>query len=360
MNVLVVIDDLGSGGAQRQLVGVAAGLAGRGHRVGCFTYYSDPYFSADLTAVGVTRHEYQKRGRFSVGPVLALRDAITQGNYETVIEFQETPSVYAEVAGGLRNGVRVIAVESSIVYGGRMTTGRILKSHLHRLSDVVVCNSHTHHNWLAQSFPFLRGRLRTVWNGVDLEVFRPSDTRPERSCVQLLGVGRITPAKNIPALAAAIAKVRATGADVRVDWAGRVDDDGEAGRAFAAVDRFALEHVWRWLGQRNDVAALLQGCDALVLPSLWEGLPNVVCEALASGVPVLASAVSDNPQLVPDGENGFNFSAESIEAIAEGILRFTALNPGEREAMGRRARAFAERELGLSAYVDKYERLLKS
>jgi glycosyltransferase involved in cell wall biosynthesis len=108
------------------------------------------------------------------------------------------------------------------------------------------------------------------------------------------------------------------------------------------------------------VAALLQGCDALVLPSLWEGLPNVVCEALASGVPVLASAVSDNPQLVPDGENGFNFSAESIEAIAEGILRFTALNHGEREAMGRRARAFAERELGLSAYVDKYERLLKS
>jgi glycosyltransferase involved in cell wall biosynthesis len=358
MRVLLVIDDLGSGGAQRQLIGVAVGLAARGHRVGCFTYYPDAHFAPDLAAVGVTRHEHRKSGRFAVAPVLALRRTISQGRYEAVIAFQETPAVYAELAAGLRGGVRLIVVESNIVYGGHATTGRILKSHLHRLADVVVSNSHTHHEWLAQRFPFLRDRLRTVWNGVDLRTFRPAHRRPARTWVQLLGIGRLAPQKNVPALAEALAKVRATGADVRVDWVGRVDDESEAERAYAAVERFQLGEAWRWLGQRDDVPALLRDCDALILPSLWEGLPNVVCEALASGVPVLASRASDNAQLVPDGVNGFNFAAEDVNAIADSILRFVALHEGERDAMRHRAREFAERELSFPTYVDRYERVL--
>lgn len=358
MRVLVVIDDLGSGGAQRQLVGAAAGLAGRGHRVGCFTYYPDAHFAPDLAAAGVTRHEHRKRGRFAIAPVLALRRVIIEGEYEAVIAFQETPAVYSELAAGLRRGVRLIVVESNIVYGGHATTARILKSHLHRVADIVVSNSHTHHEWLASRFPFLQDRLRTVWNGVDLDAFHPSEERTARDWLQLLGIGRLAPAKNIPALAEALAKVRAAGADVRVDWVGRVDDAAEAARAHAAVERLGLGAAWRWLGQRQDVPALLRDCDALIAPSLWEGLPNVVCEALASGVPVLTSRASDNAQLVPDGVNGFNFAAERVDAIADGILRFSGLGDEERAAMRRRARAFAERELSFAAYVDRYERLL--
>jgi glycosyltransferase involved in cell wall biosynthesis len=357
MRVLLAIDDLGSGGAQRQLVGAAVGLAARGHAVGCFTYYPDTHFAPELRAAGVRMHAFEKRGRFSVAPVGALRRALADGAYEALIAFQETPAVYAELAS-IGTGVRVIVVESNIVYGGHATASRVLKSQLHRLADAVVSNSHTHHDWLARRFPFLADRLCTIWNGVDLTTFRPAETRPARPWLQLLGIGRLAPAKNIPALAEALAAVRADGLDVRVDWLGRVDDQAEADRAFAAVERLGLTPVWQWLGQRTDVPALLRACDALIAPSLWEGLPNVVCEALASGVPVLASTASDNAKLVPDGENGFNFAAEDTAAIADGIRRFARLDEGQRLEMRRRARAFAERELGFDAYVRAYERVL--
>ena len=64
---------------------------------------------------------------------------------------------------------------------------------------------------------------------------------------------------------------------------------------------------WRWLGEESDIPGLLREHHALIHPSLYEGLPNVVCEALAAGMPVLVSNVCDHPLLVADGERGFLF-----------------------------------------------------
>jgi glycosyltransferase involved in cell wall biosynthesis len=109
---------------------------------------------------------------------------------------------------------------------------------------------------------------------------------------------------------------------------------------------------------RKDIPELLHRYDALILPSLWEGLPNVVCEALAAGLPVLASDVSDNARLVQHGVTGFIFDPKQPDAIANAISQFAVLDQDTRARFGRAARAFAEKELSLAACTTAYERLL--
>jgi glycosyltransferase involved in cell wall biosynthesis len=114
----------------------------------------------------------------------------------------------------------------------------------------------------------------------------------------------------------------------------------------------------KFLGEVADPQPLYRSSDALVLPSLYEGLPNVVCEAMLAGCPVIASNVCDHPRLLGDGERGVLCDPHSPESIAEAIERFRTMSPAERAEMATRARQFAETHLGMDAMVERYEQLL--
>jgi glycosyltransferase involved in cell wall biosynthesis len=101
----------------------------------------------------------------------------------------------------------------------------------------------------------------------------------------------------------------------------------------------------------------MRSYDALIHPSYLEGLPNAVCEAMASGLPILVSNTLDHPLMVQDGVSGFLFDPFAAESIAESLFRFSSLPPAARRQMGLAARSYAERELALATYVDHYEAL---
>lgn len=358
MRVVCVIDDLGSGGAQRQLVNLARGLARRGHAVTFFTYHDDGHFRPELDEVGIPVRCVPKAHRFSLAPVGALRRVVREWRAEAVVAFLETPAVYAELAC-VGAGVRLLVGERNSVVGDTVGFVRRAKSRLHGLADLVVANSIAHRDWMARHFPYLDGCLHAIWNGIDLEQFAaaplPAPTGDE---VRLLGIGRIARAKNIPRLIRAVAAARAAGAAVRVDWVGRVDEPEEQANADQALRDTGLGDAWAWLGERRDIPRLLAEHDALVAPSLWEGLPNVVCEALACGRPVLASRVADNARLVEDGVRGVTFEATHETAITDALRHFARLSFDARATMGREARRFAERHLSIDRNVDAYEQLL--
>ena len=125
-----------------------------------------------------------------------------------------------------------------------------------------------------------------------------------------------------------------------------------------SIGRSGLSEQWDWLDQRTDIAELFGRHNALVHPSYGEGLPNVVCEAMACGRPVILSDVLDHPRLVADGVNGFLFDWRDPAELARKIKDFCALSPDERHRMGERGRAFAEKNLTLERYVGEYEQLL--
>jgi glycosyltransferase involved in cell wall biosynthesis len=116
---------------------------------------------------------------------------------------------------------------------------------------------------------------------------------------------------------------------------------------------------WRWLGERSDVEQIIREHDALIHPSLFEGLPNVACEALACGRPVLISRVGDHPQIVKEGVTGFLFDPHDEEDIGAAIGRLLELDAEQYNEMCHRGRAFAEEHLSLQACAIAYEQVLE-
>lgn len=361
MKLLCVIDSLGSGGAQRQLVNMACGLKARGHSVEFFTYYAHDHFKTHLDEAAIPVHVCQKRSRFSLSPLIALRRKMRHGGFDIALAFLETPAVYAELASVGQASIRLVVGERSGVLDGRASISRIFKSHLHRIADAVVTNSHAHREWMSQRFPFLSPKLHTIWNGIDTASFHPPQ-KPVPACrvLRLLGVGRVFGEKNLPRLVAALRLCRQRGCAVTLDWVGRRVDANYYQRTVRCIEENGVQDSWRWLDERKDVPELMRQYDALILPSLWEGLPNVICEALASGLPVIVSRIADNARLVQDGQSGFLFDPNDPADLAAAIARFAALDAAKRLAMGQSARRFAEKELAAENSTVAYERLLQS
>ncbi len=101
-----------------------------------------------------------------------------------------------------------------------------------------------------------------------------------------------------------------------------------------------------------------QKADVFCLPSFYEGFPNVICEAMACGKPVLASSVCDNTYLIEDGINGFLFNPFDSNSIAKAIKSLIELSQNERLEMGKRSRQIVENKTSQTKFLQKYIKLI--
>ena len=363
MKILCAIDSLGSGGAQRQLVYLGTELKERGNTVEFFVYHAGGFFRPTLDELGITIHQTDKKHLLDPSPLFHLW-RLWNHSYDVVLAFLEMPSLYTELTSLLRanHHISLIVSERNTSVGTNSLIGRLLRQ-AHRFTNAVVANSNTQARWLSQNFPFLRGRLHVIYNGVDLDKFYPNPNRtfmyPSRC--RLLGIGRVSRQKNIPNLIRTLGICTQQRAlDVGVSWIGAVESKKEMELATTLLREYQLSDRWTWLGERRDITELMNNSDALILPSLWEGLPNVVCEAMACALPVLCSSVSDLSNIIEDGVQGFLFDPNDPQQMARAICRLASLNEQQRNAMGLAGRHFAEKELGLEHFVDQYEQLLLS
>jgi glycosyltransferase involved in cell wall biosynthesis len=112
-----------------------------------------------------------------------------------------------------------------------------------------------------------------------------------------------------------------------------------------------------WLpGERADVPDVMRGLDCFALPSLAEGISNTILEAMASGLPVVATDVGGNAELVVDGQTGELVPSGDVQAMAASIAGL-ASDPARAAAMGAAGRLRVERHFSLPAMVDAYRQL---
>jgi glycosyltransferase involved in cell wall biosynthesis len=198
--------------------------------------------------------------------------------------------------------------------------------------------------------------VRVIPNGVDTTLFRPAEAgeRKEVSEFRILFVGRLHEEKNVAIVLEAVAALHRGRSAIRVDLVG----DGPQRRQLEALaaslgiaDRVAF-HGWQ---SKERVADFCRSASCLVNPSRYEGMPNTVLEAMASGLPVVASNVGGNNDLVVPGETGFLFDLPDVAALRRD-LEALAGDPALGRSMGARGRdrAIAEHSwLGVAArYVE--------
>ncbi len=354
----MVFTQLGLGGAERQHFLLLRRLAERNHPwrpvvVACLSEDLDPYGPA-LEKLGYRLRVLPRRGSFDLGRLLRLRRLFRQEHVHLCHAVHLLASGYCWLAA--RGGGPLVLPTIRGGVSGRGRLRRLLYALAFSRSPVVLANSDRGREVLEQAWGVPAGTVEVIPNGFDFEEIARSAAAPvlrrergiPRDAPVVLYVGKHTPVKNVPRLAAALrlAMERKPALHAVVAGIGL----GEEARANTFRDLPAARlHL---LGPRPDVPALLGDADAFLLTSNSEGFPNVVVEALAAGVPVVSTAVGDVPRIVRDGLTGRIVTSGTPEDLAAALLEVLA----GREAYAARVREDLPRlaaRYGLDAMVDR-------
>ena len=214
--------------------------------------------------------------------------------------------------------------------------------------------------WLVEEVRVPARKVRTIYNGVDTERYARGDRAAARHALGIPGdwavagtVGRLDPVKDQAGLIRAFAQTR-TGKSALV-----IAGDGPSRQQLeAVVKELAVGHRVRLLGERSDVPTILRALDVFVLPSLGEGISNAILEAMATGLPVIATRVGGNGELVSDGMTGRLVEPRCPGALAEALTAYFE-NPARARAHGAAGRERAVDEFGLERMLAGYAALYR-
>lgn len=354
------IDGLGSGGAQRQFSYLARGLAGRGHQVTVAVYNDQDHFAPGIANAGIAIARLPKPSRFSLKPILALRELYRGCSAEVVIAFLRSPAAKAELARLMFPGMKVIAAERSAYPASPVPLSFSLTQRLHGLARFITVNSRRQELVMKRMFPNLGPRIATIRNGVDLPaiVAEPVDTTARE--LRLAAVSSLMPYKNSVRLAEALAILRdERNLRVTISWIGETFENRAGYGAYhetcERIRMLGLQGQWRWVGVTQDVPSVLIDHDALIHPSLFEGTSNAICEAMALGLPVIAGDVADHEEMIRQSGAGVLFDPVETQSIADAIAHFASLESSARQRMGLNGRRLIENCYSFDHMVSDYE-----
>ena len=222
--------------------------------------------------------------------------------------------------------------------------------------------------YLVQSLGVTPTRVTRIVNGVDVALFEPSPpTRfPEdfpfsdETLFVVGNVGRLQDVKNQTLLAQAFIRLLEMAPTLRSRLRLVIVGEGPLRQRVIDVLRSGNAGDLVWLpGARGDVQEIMRALDVFVLPSLAEGISNTILEAMSSGLPVVATRVGGNAELVDEGRSGVLVSATDVDEMARAMLNY-ATSPRVAREHGMCGRARAERLFSLDAMVAKYAALYES
>ena len=358
MRVVHVVHSFGTGGMEKGVATIVRHASpGIEHTIVCLTR-SGP--SARLLPVGTPVVELGKRPGHSLLFVVRLARALRAARPQ-LVHTRNWPGLDGVVAARLA-GIRTV-LHGEHGWGMDDPRGELprrvrARRFLTRWIREYTCVSREMVHWLRDVIG-VRIPVTQIYNGVDTDVFRPDRSAapgvrrelglPDGAFVVAI-CARLDPIKDHPTLFRAIERVRASGVAIRLLVVGDGPERDRLGRVAGAETSF--------LGDRSDVPRILRATDAFALTSLNEGISNTILEAMASGLPVVATRVGGNPELVQHDVTGVLVEPGDDAAIAGALLEYAG-NGSRAEAHGQAGRSRAVREFGIPAMVAAYENVYR-
>jgi len=361
--LLFIITSLAYGGAETQLVRLASRLKARDWEVRVVSLMPPRAYVAELATASIPVFSLGIRRKIpDPRPILRLARLIRKWRPHIVHSYM----VHANLLARL---VRLIIPFPILVCSAQsVKEGNRLRELLYRLTDPLcdlttqVCQAGLERYVRIGAVP--RHKIRYIPNGVDTAHFKPDPEarvtlRRELGLENLfvwLAVGRFDPPKDYPTMLQAFAQVTRRAPETVLLIAG----DGPLRPAMQDLAyELGIAKKAKFLGIRRDVPQLMNAADAYVMSSVWEGMPMVLLEASATGLPIVATEVGGNGEIVIDGETGFLVPPKDPDKLAQAMLRLMSLPQGERKHMGERARRYVEENFSLERVVDRWECLYR-
>ncbi len=223
-------------------------------------------------------------------------------------------------------------------------------------------------SYLTEKIGVREARITQIYNGVDTTRFHPTPDHGREplptaegfvgdDAVVIGTIGRLQPIKHQILLARAFARMLEQATHLRATARLAIVGDGaeyEAIKTF--LDEAGVADLCWLPGARNDVDALYRGFDVFTLPSLGEGISNTILEAMASGLPVVATAVGGTVELVEEGKTGQLVPSDDVQALADALQAYVE-DPALRARQRQAARQTALERFSMDAMVNSYLRV---
>ena len=363
LRIAHLIESDGPGGAEHVIVQLATALQGAGaQNVVFLPARGEGWLARQLEGSGVAVEYFRLERPLSPACARALTVSLRQRRIDVAHSHEFTMAVYGAWAAWRAGIPHVITMHGGPYYAGRLQRRLAMRAAVSLSGGAVAVSTPlarhmSRHLWLPLS------RIATIPNGVRY-------VRPERTVLRdelrlgpddrlLVAVGNLYPVKGHRHLIDAVALLGARHPTLHVAIAGR----GEAAEALAACAReHGLGERLHLLGLRSDVAAVLAAADLFVLPSLSEGLPLALLEAMFAGRTIVASEVGEIAVALAHGEAGVLVEPGNPAALADAIDRLLR-DPARARRLGECAARRAAEEYDVSRmvtrYVETYQRLIR-
>ena len=355
--ILCLIDSLGPGGAQRQLVGLATFLKERGYDVIVATYHDNRFYVDQLLTAGVP-YVYLKKAERSMTRIWHIARYIRKVKPDAVISYLETPSICTCVAKLFNHKFKLIVSERNTT----QHTGRNekIRFNLFRFADYVVPNAFAQEDYIKSTFPKLKNKVVTIPNFVDLDHFVPADRRSRRDIPEILIAATIWASKNTLGFIDAVAQLKEKGCKFHINWYGKDKTHLDYfAQCNEKIKHLGVDDCIELKEKTTKIKDAYQDANYFCLPSFYEGTPNVICEAMACGLPVACSDVCDNSKYVEEGVNGALFDPKDAEGTGNAIARLLSLSDADYNNYCRKSRQLAEEKLSKEKFVESYIKLIE-
>ena len=356
--ILCLIDRLGlDGGAERQMAGLAGMLHEHGYNVCLATYHKHDYNEILKENYGI-ESVHIKSGSNALSKLWAVRKFIKNGKFDIVIAYKDGATIIASL-------IKLFGLNSKLIVSERNTTTKLtlrerIKFFLYRQADAIVPNSYSQGKFIGQNYPNLACKVNVITNFTDINEFSPTENDPNHECTHILVTARIAPQKNVIRFLNVVSKIKAQKLPIKITWYGDLNKlknyGDEVRRRYAELQ---ISDILEFKQTTKNIVDAYRNCDIFCLPSLHEGYPNVVCEAMCCGKPVLCSDVCDNAFIVENNLNGWLFNPFDEDNMLTSIKKACSINREKLLTIGANNRTTAIAKFSAHTFVQKYINLIE-
>lgn len=349
---------MNSGGAQRQMIGLARYLKTvPSYEVRLLFYKKDAdFYKKQLDEYGVD-YFYDRSSDCKWHGLLALRKQVKEYKPDIIISFLGENNLFACLNRLICRIPLIVSERNTTIHATGFDRIRFF---LYRWADRIVPNSYSQGKYLCSNFGGLSKKVVPIINFVDTDAYKSIKEKKYEKARSIVVAARVVPQKNVISFIKAVKRVVDMGcSNFHITWIGNLGVEQYVNQCQTEIKELDLGDVFTFAGECKDMARAYQAADAFCLPSFYEGTPNVVCEAMASGLPILCSDVCDNGRYVEDGINGMLFNPHDIDSMADVIQKFLQESDDAIAEMGRNSRVKALNSFSLDKFQAQWHEQIK-